>query len=254
MQNDINYFKQAYARMWDSKNPLTSAIRQISNWNNSFLYGYNDWYIPSITELNYMYSNLNDLNASLAVEGDQILAGNEYWSSTSVSRLRNWSNDDPLNKDYYILEPIDPQLEPYLSSTRLTSTNFNGTVLTNDENSLTEDQAYKFTMAVSNGQKMLTQVFNGPANEVGAMRSQNRNARIAHLRPVRRIPLIVTCKNFYYSTNILQNYYRAGSSGDNFGCASCLDRVERICTQPRNANFYAVGNIPGETTVIPFNA
>lgn len=211
-------FKQAYSDMWNNKNPLTSAIRQVSLLNETNSYGHNDWYIPSITELNYIYSNLPELNASLATEGDQILGGKEYWSSTSVSRLRLWDQSEPLNKDFYILDPIDSQLEPYLASTRLTSQNNNF--------NLTEDEAYKFTLAVSNGQKMLTQVFNGSGNEIGAIRSQNRNARVANLRAVRRIPLVITCNNFYFSPAMLNNYWSSGSTG----CASCLDKIEGICT------------------------
>lgn len=211
-------FKQAYSELWNTRNPQTSAIRQISNINSAQLYGHNDWYIPSITELNYIYNNLDELNASLAVNGDQVMTGQEYWSSTSVTRLKSWSPFDPLDKDQYVLDNIDTQVEPYLASNRLISSNntFN----------LTEDSAYKFTMAVANGQNMLTQVFNsGESNIIGMMRSQNRNARAANLRPVRRIPLIVTCNNFYYSPSILNNYWTSGSTG----CSSCIDKVEGIC-------------------------
>ena len=203
--------------MWNRKNPLDSAIRQVSDMNQNALYGYNDWYIPSITELNYMYNNVSELNASIAVNGDQILGGAEYWSPTSVSRLLTWDTINPLNKDEYQLESINSQLEPYLSSTRLTSeSDFN----------LTEDSAYKYTMAISNGQKMLTQTFNTiTGNQQGKMNSRNRNAKVANLRPVRRIPLVVTCGGFYYSNNILNNYWTSGSAG----CSSCLDVVEGIC-------------------------
>jgi len=211
---DKNAFKTAYSKMWDKKNPLDSALRQISNINESSLYGYNDWYIPSAIELNYVYSNLSTLNASLAVNGDQILGGLEYWSSTSVSRLSSWNNADPLDKDSYQLEGISNQIEPYLSNTRITSNNSFG---------LTEDGAYKFTMAVSNGEKMLTQIFNSEeTDQLGRMISRNRNSKIANLRPVRRIPLVVTCGGFYYSNNILNNYWKSGSTG----CASCLDIAE----------------------------
>jgi len=215
---NITKFSQAYTEMWNNKNPLTSAIRQISNINESGLYGHNDWYIPSIIELNYIYNNLPELNAALAVNEDKILAGKEYWSSTSVTRVKGWSLFDPLDKDQYVLEGIDAQIEPYLSDNRLTS----------DNNAFfaTEDEAYKFTMAVANGQKMLTQVFDGSSTEEGMMKSRNRNARVANLRPVRRIPLIVTCRNFYYSPTILNNYWSSGSTG----CASCLDIVEGMCS------------------------
>jgi hypothetical protein len=218
INNNINEFKSAYSDMWDRKNPLDSAIRQISIINQNNLYGHNDWYIPSITELNYIYSNVAKLNAALAVNGEQILGGDEYWSSTSVSRLQYWDPAEPLNKDLYSLEPINSQLEPYLSSTRLTSTNNNF--------NLNEDSAYKFTLAVSNGQKMLTQTFNDlTQNASGRMNSRSRSSKIANLRAVRRIPLVVTCGGFYYSDNILNTYWKSGTTG----CSSCLDHVEGIC-------------------------
>jgi hypothetical protein len=58
------------------------------------------------------------------------------------------------------------------------------------------------------------------------MKAQNRNARVANLRPVRRIPLVITCNNFHYTTSMLNNYWSSSSTG----CASCLDRVEGMCS------------------------
>ena len=224
---DIDAFKIAYAEMWNRKNPLTSAIRQISNINESGLYGHKDWYLPSIVELNYIYNNIAGINAGLAVNGHQIIAGNEYWSSTSVSRLKSWDAFDPLDKDLYKTENIDPNIEPYLSDTRLTSDM--GDEFENEiPFGLSEDTAYSFTMAVSNGQKMLTQVFNantGEESKLGMMVSRNRTARVAQVRPVRRIPLVVTCSGFYFSEDILKNYW----SSETNGCSSCLDIVEDMC-------------------------
>ena len=83
-------------------------------------------------------------------------------------------------------------------------------------------------MAVSNGQKMLTQVFNantGEESKLGMMVSRNRTARVAQVRPVRRIPLVVTCSGFYFSEDILKNYW----SSETNGCSSCLDIVEDMC-------------------------
>ena len=212
---DIEAFRLAYENMWSTKNPLTSAIRQISNINETGSYGHNDWYIPSIIELNYVYNNLPELNAALAINDAQIIGGSEYWSSTSVSRLQTWSAFDPYDKDQYVLENIDPNIEPYLSNNRITSENSYG---------LSEDDAYKFTMAVANGQKMLTQVFNGLSTTDGMMLSRNRNARVANLRPVRRIPLVVTCKNFYYTESILD--FTISNN-----CSSCLDIKANLCDQ-----------------------
>jgi hypothetical protein len=216
-------FKEAYANLWAAKNPLNSAIRQISDINATNSYGHNDWYIPSIIELNYIYSNLADLNASLAINDDQILAGKEYWSSTSVSRLISWDNTNPFDKDSYNLENINPNLEPYLSTNRITSTNPYG---------LNEDDAYKFTMAVSNGQKMLTQTFNvddDNENKLGMMTSRSRDSRIAHLRPVRRIPLIVTCNTFRFTETVLAYYAVTQQNEQSIICSSCIDIIEQLC-------------------------
>ena len=145
-------FKQAYSAMWDEQNPLDSALRQISILNETNSYGHNDWYIPSIIELNYIFAAKDELNGSIAANGDQIMGGEEYWSSTSVSLLKHWDSFNPLDKDHYELETINSQIEPHLASNRFTSTNntFN----------MNEDAAYSYNMAVSNGQKMLTQTFN----------------------------------------------------------------------------------------------
>ena len=221
INNNKTAFKQAYTNMWNEKNPLDSVIRQVSTLNETGAYGHNDWYVPSITELNYIYNVKDELNGRLFANGAQIMAGEEYWSSTSVTRLIDWNQFDPLNKDEYQLEPIDSSIEPYLASNRITSNNTFG---------LDEDDAYKFTMAVANGQNMLTQTFNwndeGEAPSViGRMQSRSRNARVANFRPVRRIPIVVTCSDFYWNDNILNNYWTGGATG----CPACLDVEEGMC-------------------------
>lgn len=213
-------FKEAYAQMWDSQNPLDSALRQISITNETQSYGYNDWYIPSITELNYIYANIGELTGSMIANGDEVMDGDEYWSSTSVSRLIYWNKIYPLDKDFYKLDPIDSNIEPYLSHTRITS---EGNIF-----GLNEDTAYEFTQSVANGQKMLTQVFNNDdtnSNLIGMVASRDRSARIANLRPVRRIPFVVTCDNFTYTSSMLTTYFSGGTAG----CSSCLDHVEGLC-------------------------
>jgi len=218
--NNIQNFKTAYTKVWEDNNPYDSAIRSISNINDSSLYGYADWYIPSITELNYIYNSVDELNNAMLLDGSRPMVENEYWSSTSVCRLEQWNALEHTNKDSYRVEQIDSALEPKLSTARLNSTNqtFN----------LSQDDAYKFTMSICNGQKMLTQTFNGSiASDYGRMRSRPRNSKIASLRPVRRIPIVVTCNGFYYNENIMNGFYY---TDDVNKCASCIDIIEGMCT------------------------
>ena len=216
---DKELFRSAYIDLWNRNNPIDSAIRKVSDINAVGLNGYNDWYIPSITELNYIYANKPELNAAMAINGDEYISGKEYWSSTSMCRVVNWDTTNLSDKDSYVLENIDSQLEPYLSSNRLTS---------NNNLNLSEDQAFSFSLAVCNGQKMLTQVFDDSnSNKIGMMKSRSRSAKIANFRPVRRIPLVVTCENFNIFTTLLNNnlfgstgsYWRSGATG----CYSCID-------------------------------
>jgi hypothetical protein len=227
IQNNSNIFNEAYSEMWNRLTPQDSAMRQISQINESGLYGHNDWYVPSIVELNYIYANLEELNASLAVNGDQILGETEYWSSTSVTRLKEWDAFEPLNKDRYILEQIDSQIEPHLASNPITSTD-------NDFN-LNADQAYKYRMKIANGQKMLTQVFDinegENQNQIGMMKCRNRNSKVASLRPVRRIPIVVTCSNYMQVPVNPSVQSGIPTSGVTFSssCYSCLDRIGGSC-------------------------
>jgi hypothetical protein len=224
--NNKESFRTAYIDLWNRNNPIDSAIRKVSDMNATNSYGYNDWYVPSITELNYMYANKAELNAAMAINGDQFLSGNEYWSSTSMCRVVDWDITDLEDKDSYKLENIDSQLEPYLASTRITSQNNNL--------ELSQEQAFSFSLAVCNGQKMLTQVFNDTSSDkLGMMKSRSRSAKIANFRPVRRIPLVVTCKDFDIISELNNAIFAANgnywTSGNN-GCYSCIDIVNNTCT------------------------
>jgi hypothetical protein len=44
IESDINEFKYQYKKMWEDRNIESTAVRQISNWNQNNKYGYDDMY------------------------------------------------------------------------------------------------------------------------------------------------------------------------------------------------------------------
>ena len=52
----------------------------------------NGWYVPAIGQLNYLYGNLVEVNASLQVAGGSVFPATEwrYWSSTECSSSYAW--------------------------------------------------------------------------------------------------------------------------------------------------------------------
>lgn len=52
----------------------------------------NGWYVPAIGQLNYLYGNLVEVNASLQVAGGSVFPATEwnYWSSTEYSSGLAW--------------------------------------------------------------------------------------------------------------------------------------------------------------------
>ncbi len=53
----------------------------------------NGWYVPALGQLNYLYGNLVEVNASLQVAGGSVFPASEwrYWSSTEYSYNRAWN-------------------------------------------------------------------------------------------------------------------------------------------------------------------
>ena len=53
----------------------------------------NGWYVPAIGQLNYLYGNLLEVNASLQVAGGSVFpaTGWRYWSSTESSSYYAWN-------------------------------------------------------------------------------------------------------------------------------------------------------------------
>jgi len=99
------YFKEQYTILWDNDNKENSIMRLISDWNDEGKYGHQDWYIPSLIELMYIYGSRNMINAALLREGFEPLAQPKYWSSTSGGRYKapTPTNCNPNN----IFEPVD---------------------------------------------------------------------------------------------------------------------------------------------------
>lgn len=69
----------------------------------------NGWYIPAIGQLNYLYANLVEVNASLKVAGGSVFPASDwrYWSSTENSKRNAWclhssgDIDISYNSSYY---------------------------------------------------------------------------------------------------------------------------------------------------------
>ena len=66
----------------------------------------NGWYVPALGQLNYLYGNLVEVNASLQVAGGSVFPTSEwrYWSSTEYSSNDAWylhSSGELTNTYYY---------------------------------------------------------------------------------------------------------------------------------------------------------
>lgn len=197
IETDIQVFSEKYAEMWEANNPQNSCTRQISILNQQEYLGYNDWYIPSIVELNYINNNIVDLNNQMLLNGDSPMNLNnssDYWSSTSVCYLNSWSSSDHLDYRSYILQEKAVTDICKNSKFEFYKENFSG---------LNDKSAYELTLNVCAGEYMLTQKF-APETELssnaGLVQSKTRAAGAAKLRPVRRIPIVIGCAN----ENIIQ--------------------------------------------------
>lgn len=205
IETNIDTFKFYYSQMWESKNPEGTAIRKISTMNDLNYGGYNDWYIPSIVELNYIQGNVEALNNSILTTGeptdDPIDIGNpdydDYWSSTSVCSILDWNSLNHTLKDLYILQNNDDPTKYYNTKFRFK---------TNDLN-LSQNDAFDLSHQICNGQSMLVQNMNN-GKQIAKLRINT-----AKLRPVRRIPITIGSS----STNIINAYDIYNMSE----CASC---------------------------------
>lgn len=204
IESDIDEFKYQYNRMWENRNTESTSVRQISIWNQNNKYGYDDWYIPSITELHYIAANFAAINEQILLNGDithEPLLGYEYWSSTSVCRVQTWNENNHTNKKEYIIE----------TTARSVCTNTTYANISSSNIALGVNDRFDLAHQVCNGQGMLVQNFiniDRPETYI------KKRTDVAMLRPVRRIPIVVGVSNLDTLWEY-QNY-------DFANCPSCV--------------------------------
>ena len=196
--SNIDSFKYYYKQLWETLNPEGTVTRKVSTLNEQNYLGNNDWYIPSMIEMNYIAGNLEKINAGLITNGGKPLLPAKYWTSTSVCRVLDWDENNHQSEDEYVLQDLDLQ-QTYNSRRRYYSAQMN----------LSEEEAYDLSQQICNGVGMSVQDLS-----TGHQSTVRRDSKVARFRPVRRIPLV------YGSHDInIEDIYEGYSFSQ---CRSCL--------------------------------
>ncbi len=180
------YFKEEFETIWENENKQNSAMRLISEWNENSNHGHDDWYIPSIIELMYIYGSKNAVNVGLIKNGFEPMSNARYWSSTSGSKYRA---DSPKN--------CVPQRNRFIP-------------LSSHDYSL-EDTG---NLLSSHAHRAFYQDFS-----TGNIESQYRNEDFCSVRPVRRIPIFETTFECDFDNHIWR--YIGVENGDCQNCYTC---------------------------------
>lgn len=214
-RNEINQneeiFNRYYGQMWEIHNTEETVIKQVSKLNVQNYNGYSDWYIPSIIEMNYIAAALHpengDLNTNITRNGGQKLQDKPYWTSTSMCRILDWSENNINSKDFYEIENINRNEQ---SENPILYSRFR---FISGDYGLGEAEAFNISHQMCNGIGMLVQDL-----KTGDMFNVRRDKQYARFRPVRRIPLVITRRDI----NILTEY-----SSYNFKtCSACVSGEE----------------------------
>ena len=184
LKSDETYFKQEFEKVWEKDNQQNSAMRLVSEWNAENKFGYNDWYIPSIIELMYIYGNLNAINAGLLQNGFEPMAQDNYWSSTTGSKSIATNSRRCVASSFKPTEIKDNTLE---------STNTN---------------------LAPHAHRAFVQNF-----RTGLITSEFRADTVASVRPVRRVPLFATNESRELKGHLTR--FSEGNNGDCYDCLTC---------------------------------
>ena len=184
--NNETLFKEEFETIWEKETKQSSAMRLISEWNEESNFNHDDWYIPSLVELMYIYGNKNAVNVGLLRNGFKPLSDGKYWSSTTGAKYRS------LNTKNCVAEPN--------SFVALDSPDYS----VDDGTALNAAHAHR----------AFYQDF-----ETGFVDSQYRTEDFASVRPVRRIPLFETTFDCDYENHIWR--YIGVDNGDCRNCYTC---------------------------------
>jgi hypothetical protein len=172
--SNIDSFKYYYRILWDSLNPVGTVTNKVSTLNEQNYLGFNDWYIPSMVEMNYIAGNLEKINIGLVSNGGKPILPQKYWTSTSVCRIIDWDENNHRAEDDYVLQDVDAE-QKYNSRRRFYSSQMN----------LSEEDAFDLSQQICNGTSMSVQDL-----ATGHQITVRRDTKYARFRPVRRIPIV----------------------------------------------------------------